>query len=103
MMERTTTRANFETIDRSNLQLDRVIIDSVEFHISLIERKNLSGESYRQIRRAIIDGRLRPGELLPPTRELAHRLSVARSTVTVAYDRLAAKGSSHSGLELGRS
>lgn len=92
MMERTTTRANFETIDRSNLQLDRVIIDSVEFHISLIERKNLSGESYRQIRRAIIDGRLRPGELLPPTRELAHRLSVARSTVTVAYDRLAGEG-----------
>ena len=60
---------------------------SMEFHVSLIDRKDLSGEIYRQIRRAIADGRLRPGESLPPSRELARRLSVARSTVTVAYDR----------------
>jgi GntR family transcriptional regulator/MocR family aminotransferase len=62
---------------------------SMEFHVSLIDRKDLSGEIYRQIRRAIIDGRLRPGEPLPPSRELARRLSVAGNTVTVAYDRLA--------------
>ena len=64
----------------------------MEFHISLIDRTDLSGEIYRQIRRAIVDGRLRPGESLPPSRELARRLSVARSTVTVAYDRLAGEG-----------
>jgi GntR family transcriptional regulator/MocR family aminotransferase len=71
----------------------------MEFHVSLIDRKDLSGEIYRQIRRAIVDGRLRPGEFLPPSRELARRLSVARTTVTVAYDRLAGEGfvSSHVG------
>jgi GntR family transcriptional regulator / MocR family aminotransferase len=61
----------------------------MEFHVSLIDRKDLSGEIYRQLRRAIVDGLLRPGELLPPTRELARRLNVARTTVTIAYDRLA--------------
>ena len=60
----------------------------MEFHVSLIDRNDLSGEIYRQMRRAIVDGQLRPGELLPPSRELARRLSVARTTVTVAYDRL---------------
>src|ERR1051325_8093961 len=64
----------------------------MEFHVNLIDRKNLSGEIYRQLRRAIVDGKLRPGELLPPSRELARRLSVARTTVTVAYDRLAGEG-----------
>ena len=41
------------------------------FHISLTGRKDLSGEIYRQIRRAILAGRLRPGDRLPPSRELA--------------------------------
>ena len=64
----------------------------MEFHVSLIDHKDLSGEIYRQIRRGIVDGRLRPSELLPPSRELARRLSVSRTTVTVAYDRLAGEG-----------
>ena len=64
----------------------------VQLHVSLVERKELSGEIYRQLRRAIVDGRLRPGESLPPSRELARGLSVSRTTVTVAYDRLAGEG-----------
>jgi GntR family transcriptional regulator/MocR family aminotransferase len=64
----------------------------MEFHVSLVGRKQLSIEIYRQLRRAIIDGVLRPGERLPPSRELARRLSVSRTTVTVAYDRLAGEG-----------
>ncbi len=64
----------------------------MDFHVSLIGRKDLSGEIYRQMRRAILEGRVRPGERLPPTRELARQLSVARMTVTVAYDRLAGEG-----------
>jgi GntR family transcriptional regulator/MocR family aminotransferase len=64
----------------------------MDFHISLVGRKHLSVEIYRQLRRAIIDGVLRPGELLPPSRELARTLSVSRTTVTVAYDRLAGEG-----------
>ncbi|GAB3481618.1 PLP-dependent aminotransferase family protein [Amycolatopsis cihanbeyliensis] len=49
-------------------------------------------EIYLQIRAAILDGRLREGETLPPTRELAQRLAVARNTVAAAYDRLGAEG-----------
>jgi GntR family transcriptional regulator/MocR family aminotransferase len=67
-------------------------LDLMDFHVSLVGRNDLSGEIYRQLRRAIVNGRLRRGELLPPTRELAQHLSVARTTVTVAYDRLAGDG-----------
>jgi GntR family transcriptional regulator/MocR family aminotransferase len=64
----------------------------VDFHVSLVGRKDLTDEIYRQLRRAIVDGLLPPGDALPPTRELAQRLSVSRTTVTVAYDRLAGEG-----------
>jgi len=64
----------------------------MDVHVSLVGRQDLSGEIYRQLRRAILDLRLKPGEPLPPTRELARRLSVSRTTVTVAYDRLIAEG-----------
>jgi GntR family transcriptional regulator/MocR family aminotransferase len=64
----------------------------MDFHVSLVGRKDLSGEIYRQVRRAILDRRLRPGDRLPPSRELARGLVVARATVTVAYERLAAEG-----------
>ena len=67
-------------------------LPSVEVHVSLVGRKDLTGEIYRQLRQAILDGRLPPGEQLPPTRELAQRLAVSRTTVTVAYDRLMAEG-----------
>ena len=62
------------------------------FHVSLVGRTNLSGEIYRQVRRAILDRRIRPGDPLPPSRVLAQTLAVARTTVTVAYDRLAGEG-----------
>jgi GntR family transcriptional regulator/MocR family aminotransferase len=62
------------------------------FHVSLVGRKNLSREIYRQIVRAILDGRLKPGDRLSPSRELAASLEVARMTVNVAYERLAGEG-----------
>src|SRR2546423_23450 len=46
----------------------------------------------RQLRDAIVDGRLRPGDRLPPTREMAGRLAVSRNTVAAAYERLTAEG-----------
>jgi GntR family transcriptional regulator / MocR family aminotransferase len=64
----------------------------MEFQVNLIGRKNLSGEIYRQIRNAIGDGRRRPGDCLPASRDLAQSLKVSRTTVTVAYDRLAGEG-----------
>jgi GntR family transcriptional regulator/MocR family aminotransferase len=64
----------------------------VEIHISLVGRKDLSGEIYCQLQAAIATGKLRAGEALPSTRELASRLSVSRGTVATAYDRLSGEG-----------
>jgi GntR family transcriptional regulator/MocR family aminotransferase len=64
----------------------------VDLHVGLDGRRDLGGQIYAQVRAAILDGRLRPGDDLPPTRELATRLAVSRNTVSAAYERLAAEG-----------
>lgn len=61
-------------------------------HISLEGRGDLAAQVYRQLLDAILDGRLRSGERLPPTRELARGLEISRNTVALAYDRLVADG-----------
>ena len=61
-------------------------------HISLVGRKNLNVEIYRQVRDAIVKGTLRPGDRVPASRELAATLHVSRMTVTTAYERLTAEG-----------
>lgn len=45
-----------------------------------------------QIRSAILDGRLRPGERMPSTRQLAEDIGVARNTVKNAYNQLIIEG-----------
>ena len=64
----------------------------VDVHIDLTGTRGHRDAIYRQLRAAILDGRIRPGEALPPTRELAQRLAVSRTTVSAAYDRLTAEG-----------
>jgi GntR family transcriptional regulator/MocR family aminotransferase len=64
----------------------------MSLHISLVGRKNLSVEIYRQIRDAVVKGVLREGDRLPASRELAATLSLSRMTVTLAYERLVAEG-----------
>ena len=44
------------------------------------------------LERLITDGLLAPGVKLPATRELAQRLGVNRTTVTLAYEELVARG-----------
>lgn len=46
----------------------------------------------RQLRTAIVDGRLTPGVRVPASRELAGDLSVSRGTVVEAYRRLTEEG-----------
>ena len=46
----------------------------------------------RQLRSAILDGRLRPGLRLPATRALAANAGVSRNTALAAYDLLLAEG-----------
>src|SRR5215468_1943581 len=84
--EWTSTRSNVDKVERSNQA--RV----VELHVSLSGRRDLSGQIYRQLRAAVVDGRLPPGTGLPPSRELARRLDVSRNTVTAAYVRLESEG-----------
>lgn len=43
---------------------------------------------YRQLRAAILDGRLAPGSRLPPTRRAAEHFGVSRNTTIEVYDRL---------------
>ena len=64
----------------------------MDFHISLAGRGDLTARIYRALRDGIRDGRLRPGDRLPPTRELALSLEVSRNTVATAYERLTAEG-----------
>jgi GntR family transcriptional regulator/MocR family aminotransferase len=64
----------------------------MDIHVSLVGRHDLAGEIYRQLRASILDGRLRPGDRLSPSRELASGLAVSRTTVNVAYDRLISEG-----------
>lgn len=64
----------------------------MEIHVAIEGRGDRAERVYRQLRDAVLDGRLRRGERLPATRELAARLGVARSTVSTAYERLTAEG-----------
>ncbi len=62
-----------------------------------IELDRTSSEPlYRQVagsfRRAIDDGRLRPGQRVPSVRALAAQMAVGRLTITTAYEQLAAEG-----------
>jgi GntR family transcriptional regulator/MocR family aminotransferase len=50
---------------------------------------------HRQLREAILDGRLQPGLRLPPTRELARANGVSRNTVLATYDLLLSEGYLH--------
>src|SRR6185369_4623179 len=87
---RTGAITNSDNFDQSNCVA--LHCRSMDFQVNLVGRKNLSGEIYRQIRNAIGDGRLRPGDCLPASRDLAQSLKVSRTTVTEAYDRLAGEG-----------
>ena len=53
---------------------------------------SLNGQIAGALREALGDGRLRPGERLPPARALAARLGVKPVTVVTAYRHLAAEG-----------
>ena len=56
------------------------------------DHRSLTVQLYDQLREAITDGRLPPGARLQPSRAVAEKLAIARSTVTDAYARLTAEG-----------
>jgi len=52
----------------------------------------LQSQIFDQIRRMILDGRLRSGEFLPTTRTLSEQVGISRNTIVLAYERLIAEG-----------
>ena len=65
-----------------------------ELALSLPSRgsRQLLRALHGQLRAAIVDGRLKPGLRLPPTREMASIYRVSRNTVVAAYDLLLTEG-----------
>ncbi|WP_265518677.1 PLP-dependent aminotransferase family protein [Nitratireductor luteus] len=66
----------------------------LDIAIALPEKgsRELLRSLHRQLRAAIIDGRLQAGLRLPPTRALARGLGISRNTVIAAYDMLLSEG-----------
>ncbi len=54
--------------------------------------KSLYAQLYQWIKQLIADGALPPGYRLPPTREAAGKLGIARQVVITAYEELEADG-----------
>lgn len=52
----------------------------------------LSQQIYEQIKDAVLDGRLKPGERISSSRELSEELSISRPTVAASYEQLALEG-----------
>ena len=65
-----------------------------EFPLELPARdsRRLLRALHGQLRAAILDGRLRPGLRLPPTRVLAAAYGISRNTAVAAYDLLLSEG-----------
>ena len=65
---------------------------AMDLFVDRTDRRALSTQLYEQVREAIADGRLRAGDPMVPSRQVAAELGVARHTVTTAYGRLTAEG-----------
>jgi len=65
----------------------------MQFLIPLTQRREpLFRQVYVGMRQAILSGKLRAGDRLPSTRDLAEQLGISRTVVVLAYDQLLAEG-----------
>ena len=64
----------------------------MQLHLPLAGEGTLRTRLYRDLRDALLDGRLQQGERLPPSRTLAGELGISRQLVVEAYERLIAEG-----------
>jgi GntR family transcriptional regulator/MocR family aminotransferase len=64
----------------------------MELYLDPDDPRSRTVQLYEQVRTAIAEGRLGPGDRLTPSRTVAAELHVARATVTEAYGRLGAEG-----------
>lgn len=54
--------------------------------------ESLQNQVFEKVRSMILSGRLKPGMMLPSSRQLAESMVISRNTVTLAYERLVAEG-----------
>ncbi|AFT68796.1 Aminotransferase, classes I and II superfamily [Alloalcanivorax dieselolei B5] len=64
----------------------------MQIHLPLSGTGTVPQRLYRDLRLALAEGRLAPGERLPPSRALAAELGIARQAVVDTYERLVAEG-----------
>lgn len=64
----------------------------MDLQLSITGTRDTTRQIYRQLRERILDGRLRSGERLPSSRDLADELAIARKTVTNVFDLLISEG-----------
>jgi len=64
----------------------------VTFHHIRATPGTAAATLYRELRGAILDGRVRPGTRLPPTRRATRFYGVSRNTAIEVYERLASEG-----------
>ena len=57
-----------------------------------VQRRSVSDGVFQELRDAVLDGRIAPGELLPPERQLAESFAVNRHAVREAVKRLQEAG-----------
>ena len=60
--------------------------------VTLDGRGRLGHQLFRSVRAAIVDGRLKPGQRLPSTRDLAAQLTLSRKVVLEGFQQLQAEG-----------
>jgi GntR family transcriptional regulator / MocR family aminotransferase len=70
---------------------DRALVAGPDLHLD-VRRPRVRASLEDALRRAVADGRLRPGARLPSSRALAEDLRVARNTVADVYGQLVAEG-----------
>ena len=58
----------------------------VDLHLRLDKDRDLARQVYERVRTAILGGRLRQGDRIPATRELARSLQISRNAVALAYE-----------------
>lgn len=64
----------------------------MDLFIDPTQPRAITRSLYDQIRAAIASGRISAGEQMPPSRQLAQELGVARQTIATVYGRLTAEG-----------
>ena len=71
---------------------DNSVVGPAKVELETIQRTKIYEEVAAQLERLILEGALKPGDKLPPERELAERFDVSRSAVREALRSLELKG-----------